>query len=64
MIADPGTDLQHALIAEVEPERGQVLLTAGIVAEVGAVVKTCSAVLPKRRIRRRYRTLTRRNGTS
>jgi hypothetical protein len=39
VIADPGTDLQHALIAEVEPERGQVFLTAGIVATVELGVK-------------------------
>lgn len=34
VIADPGTNLQHALVAEVEPQRGQVLLTAGVVPKV------------------------------
>ncbi|AMC65340.1 Uncharacterised protein [Mycobacterium tuberculosis] len=39
MIADPGTNLQHALVAEVEPQRGQVLLTAGVVPKVKDAVK-------------------------
>ncbi|AFE14099.1 Uncharacterised protein [Mycobacterium tuberculosis] len=39
VIADPGTNLQHALVAEVEPQRGQVLLTAGVVPKVKDAVK-------------------------
>lgn len=39
VIADPGTNLQHALVAEVEPQRGQVLLTASVVPKVKDAVK-------------------------